>query len=337
MASQRDVAKKAGVSFMTVSRVINKKINVDENTRQKVLKAIRELGYYPNVLGRGLNRNKTEAIGVVIPTCSHLFSTQYYLELLRGVEQYCAIAGYGMLLYPARDDSGMIDYQKLYQERRVDGMLIIAPPVKDDQLKIIVKKKVPFVVLDGHQAGSSDKRIVFVDADNRGGASEAVQYLIDQGHKKIAHIAGWKTVANGRDRLFGYKSTLKKNGISHKDDYIREGDFTEITGYYKMKDLLGLKDRPTAVFAANDLMAIGAIRAVQETGLGVPGDISIVGFDDIPSAKYSNPPLTTVHQMTFQMGFEAVKLLIENILQDKWAESRVMETKLVVRESVKSL
>ncbi len=334
MVSQMDVAKRAGVSFMTVSRVINNKNNVKEATRKKVLKAIKELGYYPNVLGRGLNINKTETIGILIPLCSHLFSTQYYTELLRGVEQYCAESGFGILFYPRREESGDIDYQRLFQERRVDGLLIIAPPLKDLQLLTLIKKKIPFVVIDGRGSGGKNKRVVYIDADNIGGASKAVEYLIKRGHKKIAHISGWLYVVNGKDRLYAYKNTLKKYKIPVKNEYIVKGDFTEISGYNAMKNLLKLKDRPTAVFAANDLMAIGAIKAIKEIGLSVPEEISIVGFDDIPLASYTIPPLTTVRQPAFQMGYEAAKNLIEMIKSQRTeTKSKIMKTALIVRNS----
>lgn len=337
MVSQMDVAKKAGVSFMTVSRVINNKENVKEETRKKVLKAIKELGYYPNVLGRGLNINKTETIGILIPLCSHLFSTQYYIELLRGVEQYCAEKGFGLLFYPRRDESGNIDYQQLFQERRVDGLLIIAPPLKDLQLLTLMKKKIPFVVIDGREAGGKNKKIVYVDADNIGGATKAVEYLIKLGHKKIAHISGWNYVANGKDRLYAYKRTLKRNNINIREDYIVEGDFTEISGYNAMKKLLELRERPTAVFAANDLMAIGAIKAIREKRLSVPDNISIIGFDDIPLASYAIPPLTTVHQPIFKMGYESAKILLKLITTQKpKVGSQIMETRLVIRNSTKN-
>lgn len=334
MVTQKDVAKKAGVSFMTVSRVINNKPNVKKETREKVLKAIRELGYYPNALARGLNTNKLSSIGIVIPFTSHIFSTPYYAELLTGVEKACAHFGYEMVFLPKKDETSPVDYSKLYYERKADGLLIIAPALNDEQMYEIEKKKIPCVVIDGRFEGEA---VLYVDSDNFKGGVMATEYLVRNGHKKIAFISGWWFVKNTADRLAGYKYVIEKSGLPLRQDYIIKGDFSEESGYAGMKRLLGMSEKPTAVFCANDLMAIGAIKAVKEAGLSVPEDISVIGFDDIKLAQFVEPPLTTIRQLAREKGYRAVELLIGLMSSKKGLKSEVFPVELIERKSVRKL
>lgn len=333
MPSQKDVAKRAGVSFMTVSRVINNRENVDEKTRGRVLKVIKELSYYPNNLGRGLNTNKTFSIGIVIPFATQIFGIPYYVELMNGVEKACAEYNYEILLYPKKEEQEKVDYLKLFFERKVDGMLIIAPAINDSQVKLIDEKDIPCVVVDGRQAGNN---VIFIDADNVKGGFMATEYIIQQGHKKIGFISGWDFVRNGIDRLTGYKNALKKYNIPINEECIVEGDFTQYSGYTGMMKLLKLPNKPTAIFAANDGMAIGAIKAIKEKNLRVPEDISLIGYDDIEIANYINPPLTTIKQFSFDMGYGAADLLIRKINnKNEKLESKVFDVQLVIRNSVR--
>lgn len=338
MVSQVDVARRAGVSFMTVSRVINNKGSVRESTRNRVQEAIEELDYYPNLMARALNVNRTETIGILIPRRTYLFASQYYTELLTGVEDHLAGTSYGILLYPNLFESPVIDYKRLFHERRVDGLIIIAPPAKDLQLLELVENKIPFVVLDGRKAGGSGKGLIYVDADNEGGAKKAVEYLYKNGHRKIATICGISHVINSMDRLSGFKKALKTLKLSERKEYIRKGEFTEASGYQAMTDLLNLHDPPTAVFAANDLMAIGALRAARDRDMNIPDDISIIGFDDIPIASYTEPTLTTIHQPAFDLGAEGAKLLLSLISHPEMElHSKILNTELVVRRSTKNI
>jgi DNA-binding LacI/PurR family transcriptional regulator len=332
MVSQKDVARKAGVSFMTVSRVINNRSNVDDTTRKKVLKAVREMGYYPNILGRGLNINRTFSIGVIIPFTAQIFGTAYYIDVLKGIEKACADNSYEIVLCPKISENEKQDYLKLFLERKADGVLIIAPEIDDPQVRLIDEKNVPCVVVDGRQQG---KNIVFIDGDNVKGAVLATSHLISMGHRRIGFIKGWDFVRNGADRLNGYKTCLKEHGIAISEELIVAGDFTQQSGYEGMMKLLGLAERPSALFAGNDLMALGAMKAIQEKGLEIPKDISIVGYDNIQAAQFSVPPLTTVRQFSSDMGYVAADLLIKRINDKKCrTESRIFDVELVVRRSV---
>lgn len=332
MISQKDVAKKAGVSFMTVSRVINNRSNVDEKTRTRVLRAVKEMDYYPNTLGRGLNINRTSSIGVVIPFTDRIFGTAYYIDVLKGIEKTCAERGYEIVLCPKKSEQERQDYLRLFLERKADGLLIIAPAIGDPQIPKISERAVPCVVIDGRQEG---KNIIFIDGDNVRGAILATEHLIGRGHRNIGFISGWDFVKNGRDRLTGYREALKKNGIVFKPENVVPGDFTQESGYRGMNTLLDLEERPTALFASNDLMAIGAMKAVQERKIRIPGEISVVGYDDIEAARYTLPPLTTVKQFSSDMGYVAADLLIKKIMnKNEKIASRIFNAELVARESV---
>ena len=334
MVTQSEVAKKAGVSFITVSRVINNRENVKEETRKKVLKVIKELGYYPNFLARGLNINKTFAIGIIVPFTNHIFSTSYYVELLSGVEKACAEYNYHILLYPKKDEKEIIDYQQIFFERKVDGLIIIAPEINDKQIKVINKNDIPCVVVDGRQSG---KNIIFIDSNNLDGAFFATEYLIKNNHKHIGFISGSTYMRNGKDRLDGYLKALRRYKISVREELIKNGDFSEDSGYIYMKELLSESQRPTAVFASNDTMAIGAMRAVQEKNLTVPDDISIIGFDDIKMLDFITPSLTTVKQFSFNMGYTASNYLIEKINGKMNIKSKIFNVELKIRDSVKRI
>lgn len=334
MVTQSEVAKKAGVSFITVSRVINNRENVKEETRKKVLKVIKELGYYPNSLARGLNINKTFTIGIIVPFTNHIFSTSYYVELLSGVEKACAEYNYHILLYPKKDEKDIIDYQQLFFERKVDGLIIIAPEINDKQIKVINKNDIPCVVVDGRQSG---KNIIFIDSNNLDGAFFATEYLIKNNHKDIGFISGSTYMRNGKDRLDGYLKALKRYKLPVREGLIKNGNFSEDSGYIYMKELLSESQRPTAVFASNDTMAIGAMRAVQEKDLTVPDDMSIIGFDDIKMLNFITPSLTTVKQFSFNMGYTASNYLIEKINGKIDIKSKIFNVELKIRDSVKRL
>ncbi|MDD5066726.1 MAG: LacI family DNA-binding transcriptional regulator [bacterium] len=335
MISQKDVAKKAGVSFMTISRVINNKGNVDEKTRAKVLRIIKEMGYYPNILGRGLNTNTTGSISVIIPFTTHIFGTEYYTELLNGVERACAENNYEILLNPKKEEITRLDYLKSFLERKSDGLLIIAPRIDDEQIRLIDEKSAPCVVIDGRQA---QKNIVFIDGDNIKGGFLATEHLVRNNHTKIGFLSGWEFVRNGDDRLKGYRNALKKYQIGIRPEYIRKGDFTYASGYAGMMELLKLAERPTAVFAANDLMAMGALKAAKEMNLKIPDDISLVGYDDIAIANYVVPPLTTIKQFSYEMGYTAALYLIRKIRnKGEKLESRIFDVELIERDSVRKL
>lgn len=333
MVSQIDVAKKAGVSTMTVSRVINNFENVKEKTRKKVLKVVQDLGYYPNSVARALNINKTRSVGVTTPETESIFDTQYFVELLKGVESNCMEREYNIVLNPSKSQGKNVDYLCSFMERMVDGFLVITPRSSDKQLVLLKERNIPFVVIDGKPL-SRKQGVVYINSDHYGGGVQAVEYLISLGHRRIAHITGMLDILAGWERLKAYKYTMKKHGLPLDPYLIVEGDFDHSAGIRAMEHFLSLKKRPTAVFAGNDFIAAGVIEKAREAGLEVPSDISIIGFDDLPVAVYVRPNITTIRQSIFQIGYKATGCLLDQI-EKKEAEKTYFKvsTELVVRFS----
>ncbi len=327
-----DVAKYAGVSPATVSRVINKHPNVKEETRKRVLDAIKQLKYHPNISAQRLAGGRTRTIAVVIPHYEGLFYSYYAVEILRGVGIVCDALGLDLLLYVASRQRSDLPVAA--------GGVIFADVISQYEcLKNTVERGIPTVVINNVV---DDVTVDCFAIDNRGGAREAVEYLISLGHKKIAHITGdLKTQAAG-DRLIGYREALLKAGIELKPEYVQEGDFSRLSARIATEKLLKLQERPTAIFAASDEMALEVIFTLREHGLNVPRDVSIIGFDDSPAAVQSPVPLTTVKQPLLEMAREAVEELhriIENrkgrhIYMSHVAPHKVyLHTELVIRNS----
>ncbi len=327
-----DVAKYAGVSPATVSRVINNHPNVRPETRKKVEQAIKDLKYYPNISAQRLAGGKTRTIAVVIPHYEGLFYSFYAVEILRGVGMACDALGLDLLLYVATRERTDLPIAA--------GGVIFADVLSQYEcLKHTVERRIPTVVINNVV---EDIPVDCFAIDNRGGAREAVEYLISLGHHKIAHITGDLRTQAASDRLTGYKETLLKAGIEVPSEYIQEGDFSRLSARLATEKLLRLKDRPTAIFVASDEMALEVIYTLREHGINVPRDVSIVGFDDSPSAIQSPVPLTTVKQPLLEMAREAVEEL-HRIIENKKGRHLYMShvtphkvylhTELVIRNS----
>jgi len=327
MSSQLDVAKKANVSFMTVSRVINGHNNVKKETREKVLKAIHELGYYPNAAARALNRNKTNVIGIIVPYYEHFLSAPYFVELLLEVEKYVALRGYDLIFNTSKTK----DYTILYKQRKVDGLIIVAPSIHEKSLEKLVYEHIPFVIVGGME---ENKYINYVDIDNFKGMRQAVGYLLNLGHKRIGIVTGILHVIDGKQRLDGYITTLKSHGIDIDENLIFHGNFTEKSGYEALYHFLSLKHPPTAIFCSNDHMALGVYKAAHEKNITIPDDLSVIGFDDIHLTSYITPPLTTIRQPIDKLGRTTARLLIDCIEKKLTAVRKiVIEPKLIIRLS----
>lgn len=330
MLSQADVARRAGVSIMTVSRVVNGSSKVRGETREKVLQAIRELSYYPNAAARALNRNRTNVIEVVIPHEDYFFSSEYFSELLFGIEKVVRERQYN-LIFNTYDLVKQVDYAALYKQRKVDGLMIVAPAMSDRRLGDLHAEGVPFVLINGR---SDEQPLSYVDVDNERGAALAVEYLLDLGHRRIGIVTGGSLVINAHDRLRGYVGALSRRGIAVREDWIYHGNWSEDSGFAGLQHFLGLKERPTALFCCNDLMAIGAVRAAADRGMDVPGELSVVGFDDIRLASYVTPRLTTVRQPLDQVGSSAARIMLELLGDSSWRRRQiVLQPELVIRAS----
>jgi LacI family transcriptional regulator len=333
MLSQADVARRAGVSLMTVSRVVNGSSKVRPDTRQKVLEAIRELSYYPNAAARALNCNRTNVLEVVIPHEDYFFSSEYFSELLFSIEKVVRERQYN-LIFNTYDPAATADRALLYKQRKVDGLMIVAPSVSDRCLEGLEAEGVPLVLINGR---SDRKQLCYVDVDNLHGARLAMDYLLDLGHRRIGVITGGSLVVNARDRLEGYRSALDARGVAARDEWIYQGNWSEQSGYAGLQHFLGLAQRPTAVFCCNDLMAIGAMRAAADQGVAVPEEISVIGFDDIRLASYVNPRLTTVRQPLDQVGQSAARILLDLLGEKRSAARRVvLPPELIIRASCRA-
>jgi LacI family transcriptional regulator len=328
-----DVARESGVSYSTVSRVLNGFEFVKDSTRQKVLEAAERLGYVANLQARSLAGGRSNIIGLVVPAIDN----GYIAEITRGIDEEIARANYELMLYTThRHRSKESLYVNTIANGLSDGVLLMIPLIQTDYLHALRERNFPYVMID---QTDNDNLSNVVDATNWQGAYEATEYLIKQGHRKIAHILGLEVLNSARERLNGYKSALNAHQIPYCKAYVVEGDFTHPKGYAMMQQLLQVDDRPTAVFAANDLSAFGAMQAIRDAGLRIPDDMSIIGFDDIPEAAMMSPKLTTVRQPLEQMGREAARLLLEVIdsAEDRPLRRITLATRLIERESVKKI
>ncbi len=326
-----DIAKRAGVSRSTVSRVVNDHPNVRDNVRKRVQEVIRLTGYQPNAAARSLASQRSLMVGLVLPrSVSSFFSDPYFPRLTQGIAQACNINNYtlGLFLVSTKDDEEKI-YPRLSRNGLLDGMLIQSSQFGDQLIDRLVDSGIPVVIV-GRPFTSSD--VSYIDVDNVNAAYNAVSHLIRLGYQRIATITGGANSTVGLDRQEGYIKALSERGRDVDQSLIAVGDFTETGGYYAMQQLLSA--RPNAVFAASDLMAIGAMRAIREAGLSIPDDVAVVGFDDIPLATIPDPQLTTVRQPIYRFGFKAVEILIDLIENGVNPARRIiMTTELVIRDS----
>jgi LacI family transcriptional regulator len=328
----KDVAELVGVHPSTVSRVINNDSRISEKTKNKVLLIIKKLGYTPNAIARGLKTKRTYTLGMLIPDITNPF----FAEMARGVEDEANKNNFNVILCNTDDK---LKKERIYLEilkgKRVDGLILGTAHIKDKSILELEKKKFPYILLSRNIEGL-DKNCVIVD-DVVGGII-VTEYLIKLGHRRIAHITGPLKTRSALNRLKGYKLTLKKYEIEYRDELVGEGDFRIKGGYQVMKRLLKIAEPPTAIFAANDLLALGAIQAIQKKKYHIPEDFCIIGFDDIRLASFVYPPLTTIRQPMLEMGALAVKMLLKIIEEGEFNQRKeVLEPKLIIRESCRKI
>ena len=324
----RDVAERAGVSVTTVSHVINGTRHVSDELRNRVLEAMQALAYQPNALARSLRRNESCTIGMILPDAMN----PYFAEIARSIEDTSFSEDYSVII--CNSDGNLakeLNYINVLMEKRVDGIIFVAAGMSAEHIRMLQDKRMPVVVVDRDSPG------VMVDSvqiNNAAGGWLATSHLIELGHTHIACIAGPSDVTPSGERVDGYRRALHEAGLPILAENIVRGDFHAASGYQITKELLARDKRPTAIFACNDLMAIGALRAAKAMGFRVPEDISVVGFDDIYLAAYSNPPLTTVRQPKYEMGQLATKLLLERIQDpDLPPRTPLLDTELMIRAS----
>ena len=326
-----DIAEKAGTSKMTVSRVLNNHPYVNSKTRQKITDLMKHLKYHPNPTAVNLSKMSPQTIALIIQH-EHLFTTYYFSEVLQGVEKCADDHSFNLIIfnYSTRQELEIDRITSWYYGKFIKGFLVLAPPQGSELVKRFKAEKIPFVVIGAH-AGFN--KVDFIDVENLNGAFHATEYLINLGHKNIGFIAGPADRGDARERELGYRKALSKYKLKFDPENIVCGYFSEDRGYQAMMQLLSREPRVTAVFAANDLMAKGALSAIRDSKLEVPRDISIIGFDDINVASQLYPPLSTVKQPMFRLGEEAARFLIETDEKQKSKLTRVLPTELIIRES----
>ncbi|MDA3850981.1 MAG: LacI family DNA-binding transcriptional regulator [Spirochaetaceae bacterium] len=323
MATQKDVAKLANVSFITVSRVINNNGNVKEETRKRVEAAIKELNYYPNRMAQGLNQDHTNTLGIItsIPDDISAEANSYYRRLITGIEHRCLEQGYDVLLSTLRDSGAGLDVLKPYYERKAAGLILLGAHPSPQQKELIQQEKIPFIIV-GDQSG--DRVLSFIDTDNFQGMYTAVKYLIDQGHCDIAYIKVDRWTRNAQDRFRGFLTAMDGAGLTVNDKLIGLGDFSRKESGQILKDLWAHEKRPTAVVCTTDLMAFGVYEAARELGIRVPEDLSVIGFDGHEIGNYLSPPLATLVQPLEEMGYRAAEILIEAIDEKKMEPQQII-------------
>lgn len=324
MATINEVAKRAGVSKATVSRVLNNR-PVSSETQAKVLKAMRELKYQPNAQARGLSLRQAKIIGLIAPD----LRGDFYGPVILGIEEVLQRNDFNLIV--SRAQSKEYRLAKMLKEKKVDG-LIIATPRRIGEKGILALKKdnFPVVVIDGNVG----EQVSSVEVDSYQGAFQATEHLIKLGHTRIGVISSPYGFKESRDRLRGYQDALKQYGLAYEEGLVREGDYTMASGEREIDQFLAFESRPTAIFAFNDLMAIGVIHGLFKKGLSVPKDMAVVGFDDSEVAKVFYPPLTTVRQPIKEMGAVAARKMLAILSGEETAITHIiLQTSLVVRAS----
>lgn len=326
------VAALAGVGRGTVSRVINNEAGVKESTRRVVQQAIAELGYVPNLAARSLAGRRADAVALVMTKHDwRLFGEPFFSETVRAVGDALTDTSVQLLLTLVRTDAERQRFVEYARGGRVDGVLLMSVRAEDRLPDMLADAGLPTVLL-GRRSG--DEQITYVDADNVGGAREAVAHLLSGGRRAIAAITGPLDMYVAQCRLRGYRQALADAGLTTDASWIAEGDFTEASGRRAMTELLKRHPDVDAVLAASDTMAAGALTALRAAGRRVPDDVAVVGFDDFQLAQHTDPPLTTVRQPLEEIGHTMVRLLLEEMDQPEVAWRHViLRTQLVVRES----
>ena len=329
----RDVASKAGVSVTTVSRVLNGKDDISEETTKKVMAVVQDLGYASSLAARGMRSHRTNVIGLIMPDVDSYYGQQ----IMRGVNRAIARLNRDLIVYT----SGVMDKENVAQHERsyvtllngsiTDGVIVVAPTATQ------FTSHAPLVIIDPNNETPDYPALI---GKNHEGALAAMNYLNDLGHRRIGHITGRMELISSNQRLQGYKDGLAAAGIPLSDDLIEIGDYTTETAAIRARKLLSLPDRPTAIFAANDMSAMGIYQAAKEFGLQIPGDLSVIGFDNLPEANHINPPLTTIDQSIVQMGTMATEMLVnlvngESLSTNSGEDGNLYKvpTQLVIRDS----
>jgi len=332
----KSLSEKLGYSESTISRVLNgkaEKYRISKKTADLIMKTAKDLNFTPNVIARGFRLNKTHTLGLVIPDISNPF----FASIARCVEHEARKSGYSVILCDTEENTNIeIKSIQLLQDRNVEGLVVAPVGQIADHLESVYNVGLPIVIIDRY---FPDKNLPYVTSDNYQGAYEAVSYLINNGHRRIACIQGLEHTSPNNDRVKGYKDALLNNNISSENFIIVGDSFGELNGYTETKILLGKTERPTAIFAFSNLISLGALKAIKEENLSVPDEISIVAFDDQSFYNHLVTPMSSIAQQRNEIGQIATKIIFKQIksMIHPVAEGMLIPTKLIKRASVKRI
>jgi len=327
----KDVARVAGVSVATVSRALNGRANVTAQTRERVMGVVAQLRFVPSSAAQTMITRRTHTVGALLPD----LHGEYFSELIRGIDLAARARGLHLLVSSSHGDAAEAAAALRAMNGRVDGLLVMSPHVNADFLWGNVPDDLPAVLMNTRVAGGKHSSFA---VDNHGGAYAMVRHLVERGHRDIAFVAGPDSNFEANERLRGYRDAIADllPGVS---EHVLQGDFTQESGFRVGSQVVALTDRPTAVFASNDMMAIGCLSALNEAGLQVPQDIALAGFDDIPISRYMNPTLTTVRARITELGGLALERLASVIEEPGRisAQHQTLRADLIVRQSTTAL
>ena len=323
-----ELAQAAGVSVSTVSRALsNGKYPLKKETRQKILELAQEMGYKPNLIARGLQSSHSHLVGVIVDRMQSPFAA----ATVEGIQDGLRHAGYSIsIAYSNRDQAIATDAIHSFYSHQVDGIIILNSWLHTFNDPILALQDRPFVFVN-RVFGNRIQNCV--GPGDRQGARLATQHLVELGHRRIGYINGMEDWIEAQNRLSGYRDVLTEHGLAVDETLIRHGDWGVDSGYEAARELLALEERPTAIFAANDMMAMGTIYAIQKAGLDVPGDVAVVGYDDRDFAAWIRPALTTVRMPSYEMGQAAARLLVQQINKEELEDATQITGQLIVRES----
>lgn len=324
-----DVAAKAGVSSATVSRVLNNKGNVTPKTKEKVMKVIQEMGYQPNAVAKSLRSQKTLAIGVIVPDINN----SYYADIIKGIEKKAYANKYKVIICDTENNKEKeLEFINLLMNKTVDGMILVTPLLSDEEICHFADKNYSIGIV-GRYIEHANIPCVFTD--NVKFSKEVVCHLVEQGHREIAFVSGYADAVDSYERLEGYLKALREHKLPFHPESIENGNFNEQGGYEAMKRLFEKRVRFTAIYAANDEMALGIYRFCAEHGIKIPEQLAVVGVDNNRVSRYITPKLSTVEQPTMMMGKTIVEKLIYRLEHDEILDERVvkLDSRLIIRES----
>ncbi|MCE7792038.1 LacI family transcriptional regulator [Salipaludibacillus sp. CUR1] len=333
MATIKDIAKAAGVSVTTVSRALNGYGDVNEKTRKHIEETAKKLNYSPNAVARSLVMNKSQTIGLLVSELNRSGAKDMFTyEVMCGINDAASDVGYDLILFSTNTvKQKQKSYTQLCRERQVEGVIMQGIKKDDPYIKEVIDSNIPCVFVDVEIEGEN---VGFVTTDNVFGAQMAVKHLINLGHRHIAMVNGHDKAEVSQKRLKGYMKELEEAELPVKEDYVLNGGFLESEAESAAYDFLKTNRQVTAVFSASDLMALGVMRAARRLELNIPEDLSIVGFDDIVLSQYTSPPLTTIGQDKYQMGYEAAKLLTSMLTGKNSPQKKaVLDNRLLLRET----